>query len=485
MSVAIEQFADFRASIYNTFTFRADATIDLLDAIASNMSASSPVQLSLNPFFSRQYSSIHDAVANFSLAGDPDNAEVERRAQKLARMRIISEQCPKPFQRNFYLFGIDTTGQPRPFAVTLEDRGYQYHPNPTPGNKPITVGHSYSIFAALPEKEGVTSSPWILPFLTERVPTNKKATSIGATQVSGVLKDENLPFANHLSAIVGDSHYSACDFLDQMAGNKNLVSIVRVRSNRTFYGMPMSSASDKGKGHPVWYGKAFKLNAPNSQTEPDATETIPFIFRNGREGQVTINAWYDMLMRGKHDIPMHKRPFTLICIKIKDNDGKDVFKRPLWLINIGDRRCEISLADAYHAYAQRYDLEHFFRFGKNRLLMASYQTPKVENEENWWEIVGLAYAELYTAASLAKNLTFPWERWLPEYKKSDSGELPSPSMVQRNLPRIIHTFGKRAELPKPRGKSPGRKKGESPGKRPSLPVIKKGKVCRKQAEKSA
>ena len=245
MSVTIEQFADFRESIYNTFTFRADATIDLVDAIASNISASSPVQLSLNPSFPRQYSSLHDAVANFFVASDPDNAEAERHAQRMARMRTIADQCPKPFQRNFYLFGIDTTGEPRPFANTLEDRGYQYHPNPTPGNKPITVGHSYSIFADLPEKKGVTSAPWILPFLTERVPTDKKATTIGARQISDVLKDEKLPFANHLCDVVGDTAYSAFVFLDQMAEIKNLVLTVRVRSNRTFYESPVYSALDR------------------------------------------------------------------------------------------------------------------------------------------------------------------------------------------------------------------------------------------------
>ena len=27
--------------------------------------------------------------------------------------------------------------------------------------------------------------------------------------------------------------------------------------------------------------------------------------------------------------------------------------------------------------------------------MNSYQTPDVGHEENWWEIVGLAYAQLY------------------------------------------------------------------------------------------
>jgi len=171
---------------------------------------------------------------------------------------------------------------------------------------------------------------------------------------------------------------------------------------------------------------------------------------------------------------MHKHPFTLIRITVKDSNGKAVFKHPLWLIVIGERRQEMSLSDANQAYRHRYDLEHFFRFGKNRLLMTSYQTPDVEHEENWWEMMGLAYVQLYVAAPLAQSLPRPWERYLPQVKEPEKGALPSPSMVQREMLRIILEIGTPGSLPKPRGKSPGRLKGHSPGKRERLPVIIKG-----------
>ena len=475
MSILIEFFPDFRAQIYDSFPYRADATMNLIDAMSSNTSATSPVQLTLNPVFPRQYSSLHDAVDNFFVADNPDNAESERHEQRLARMQIVGSLCPKPVKRNFYLSGIDTVTQPRPFAETLQDRGIHYHPNPAPGNKPITVGHSYSVLAALPEKEGEKAPPWILPLLIQRVPTDKKAADIGYTQISDVINDDTLPFGNHLTVLTGDSGYSSCEFLNNTAEHDNLVSLVRVRGNRVFYQMPSNSFSIKRKGHPKWYGSPFKLNNPLTRPEPEASETVPFTLRNGRECQVTIDAWYDMLMRGKRDIPMHNHPFTLLCVTVRDKNGKKVFARPLWLIVVGQRRGEITLADAYDAYRQRFDLEHFFRFGKNRLLMASYQTPEIEHEENWWEIAGLAYVNLYTAAFLANRIPYPWERWLPDFKEPDSAALPSPSMVQRDLPRIIEEFGTPAKLPKPRGKSPGRQSGYSPGKRDSLPVVKKGK----------
>ena len=221
----------------------------------------------------------------------------------------------------------------------------------------------------------------------------------------------------------------------------------------------------------MWYGTPFNMKDPTTWGEPDTSEIVPLTFRNGRDCQANIETWHDMLIRGKHDIPMHEHPFTLMRITVKDSNGEAVFKRSLWLIVIGKRRLEISPYDAYQAYRQRYDIEHFFRFGKNKLLMNSYQTPDVGHEENWWEIVGLAYAQLYISAPLAQSHPRPWERYLPEVKEQKTGVLPSPSMVLRDMPAIIREIGTPARLPKPRGISHGRMKGQSPGKRNRFPLI--------------
>ena len=91
---------------------------------------------------------------------------------------------------------------------------WSYHP--APGNKPIIVGHNYSVLAGLPEKDDKTSPSWVIPLLIRRVPTNKKATDVGAVQLEDLLKDKELPFGSHLSSAVGDSTYSACEFIGQV-----------------------------------------------------------------------------------------------------------------------------------------------------------------------------------------------------------------------------------------------------------------------------
>jgi hypothetical protein len=473
-----EIFIRFREAVHAIFPRRADATMNLIDALSANAvgsgAATSPVQLSESPLFPRQYSSLHDAVANFSPPHDTKNRDDERESQRLARMRLVAKQCPPCNKRKFYIIGVDATSQPRPFARTLEDRSYQHAPNPIPGNKPITIGHSYSILAALLEKETASTPPWILPMLTQRIPSSKKAYEIGKAQIDTLLSDETLPFGKELTVSVADCHYSTCEYLFPLVNHSNLIQIVRVGSNRVFYRQP-EPANSSGRGRGCWYGTPFKLNNSSTHHEPNETITIPVTFKSGRQCLATMDSWSDMLMRGKRDIPIHNHPFTLVRIRVVDQDGKKVFKNSLWLLVVGERRREISLKDIYEAYIQRFDLEHFFRFGKNRLLMASYQTPDVEHEENWWEIVSLAYVHLFVAAPLVNILPRPWERWLPSFRSPDPSILPSPSMVQRDLFRIIQEFGTPALLPKHRGKSPGRQKYQSPGKRKRLPVVKKSK----------
>ena len=114
-----------------------------------------------------------------------------------------------------------------------------------------------------------------------------------------------------------------------------------------------------------------------------------------------------MLMKGTQNYKMNRHPFTLLRITITDKVGNRIWK-PMWLIAIGSRREELSLIDCYESYRQRYDIEHLFRFGKQKLLMTAYSTPDVEHEENWFKLTLIAYVNLWTARNLAIVLPHAW-----------------------------------------------------------------------------
>ena len=454
----ISQLKQFRQELYEAFDLRRDALMDLIDALSSTPNARSVVELSLSPFFRREYSSVHDAIACLLQPTEPEKTAEERRAFEQKWVRMIAPYLPEPQKRRFWLFGTDVVPIPRPFARTLAERTFVHQPNTLRGNKPVTIGHDYSHLVLFPEKTNADAPPWAVPMIVRRVHSDEKATGVGAEQIDALMKDETLPFHDELCVHVADSLYSAVTYLGPVAvqEHKNLVNVVRSRANRVFYRQAPPVEGKRGQGHPTWYGARFDPKDPSTWGEPDVVEETTFTNRKGRVYRVRLEGWQNLLMTGRRDLPMHRHPFTLIRARVLDEQGTPVFKHTLWLIVIGERRHELSLVEAWEAYGQRYDVEHYFRFGKQRLLMAACQTPEVEHEENWMQIVALVYMQLWLARDLAEALPRPWERYLPEAKR----ETASPSTVQRDFGRIIWQIGTPAEPPKPRGKSPGRAKGE-------------------------
>jgi hypothetical protein len=430
--------------------------MDLVDALSSNTTAKTVVELSLNPHFRRHYTAINKAVLVDAL---PD--------RKLAG--LACRTITPPSKRKFYLLGTDVTSNPRPFAETLPDRSFVYQPNTIKGNKPIAIGHQYSLWALLPEREQSKKGHWVVPLSLWRVASHENKETVGAKQLSGLLTDKDLPFGEALCVEVADSAYSKLTYLSVNRKHTNLVTIVRARATRTFYRQPAPEEQPVQKGHPTWYGKPFRLQEMETWGEPEQVAETTFVSHKKVAYRVEIQAWHNLLMRGGKNCPMHQHPFTLVKIRWSNQKGEALFQKPLWLIVMGERRMELSLLDIYEAYLQRYDLEHFFRFGKQKLLLDKFQTPDDQHEEHWWRLVALAYLQLWAAKDVASNLPRPWERYLPV----PAHQQPTPTMVLRDMSRIIRQIGTPAPAPKRRGKSPGRRKGTKITPRTRQPVMKK------------
>ena len=474
-----EHLLQFRQSVRNLLPYRADALMNLIDTLCSNTNAQSVAELSLNPIFRYQYSSIYDGIDNFYKNEYYDSVGDQLMLEK-ELTRLIAKRLPKETDRKFILLGIDATSQSRPFADTLSDRTMVYAPNPIGGNTPVTIGHRYSTMVYFPEKLSKNAPPWVVPLSTRRIASYQKEAEVSAQQVSMLYDDETLQettddfvlpqFKNSLCVQVVDSTLSAVAFLGQLAPKRNLVTIARLRGNRVLYRLPEKDDECK-RGHPRWYGARFALKDETTCPQPDEVALTHTQTRRGKLLSVNIQAWHNLVMRGNKKFRMHLFPFTLIRITITDSDGKPIFKRPLWLCVMGNRRQEISLIEVFKAYRQRYDIEHFFRFGKQRLLWDKYQTPDLLHEENFMQIVLLAYVQLWLAQPLANLIPRPFQRYLEKYRTSFA----SPADVVRDFVRIISAIETYKEMPKPRGKSPGRKKGEQPKRREKQKVIKKRK----------
>jgi hypothetical protein len=387
---------------------------------------------------------------------------------------LLGPYLREPKKRSYWVLGVDVTSQPRQFGQTVEDRGFVYQPNLVAGNKPVTIGHQYSTLALLPEKEAQVSKSWVVPLSTARVATHEDKEQVGARQVNQVLDNPELPWHDEWIVQVGDSSYSKPAYIHAThQDHDNLVSILRVRSNRTFYHVYEYPDGERPANRPKRYGKAFKLPDPETQQQPDQETTLPHTSRRGKIYTYTIQAWNDLVMPGKNKpdrIPMWKHPFTLVKITARDQQGKAVYAKPIWLIVVGQQRDHLSLSQILQVYHSRSNLEHFFRFGKQKLLLTDSQTPITAREERWWHLVHIAYAMLWMTRHLANHLPRPWEQYLPNARRREM----TPTLVRRDAQRLFLQLGTPAQPPQPRGKSPGRKKGTKMPPRTRCPVTIKG-----------
>ena len=434
------------------------------------------MELSLNPLFRRDYSALYKAIAEAFAHDRPESEASSTEAPVEPLLKALVQVIPPPQARPYLLLGLDGTPHPRPYALTLEDRTFIYQPNIIRGNKPINIGHPYSILSVLPEKNPHQPETWVIPLSAVRVESEQTEREVGTQQINGLLNHPAFSDPNQFYVLVVDSSYSARPFLCEQGQHENLVTVARVRSNRVFYQSPKLCEWPRRRGHPKWYGERFDLKDETTWHPPDETSQTTLTTHRGKVLTVSLKAWKRMLMRGTKDCPMHLHPFTLIQIQVTDEEGKALW-RPMWLSVFGQGRHQLTAEEGWQVYRQRYDLEHFLRFSKQKLLMSAFQTPDVEHEENWVQLTLLAYVQLWAARSLAVNLPRSWERYLPS---SANGQV-SPTVVQRDFNRIISQIGTPASSPKRRGKSPGRAQGDSQTRRPRHQVIKKGTKRGRQA----
>ena len=454
----------FRNRLFQLFKFRADATMDLIDALAGP-NRESIVKLSLSQLFRRTYCSITDVIDNMFRRKAEQNPDVQELQQEHLKIsQLLAEQCPPPNIRGFSLFATDCTAKPRIYSSTVADRTIVHAPNHAPGQKPITVGHEYSLVVFLPEDRADREAHWTCPISMRRVQSHETGPQVGLEQIQSLVA--MTVFQWELCVVVADAAYSTRNWVVNVASIPNLIQIARLRSNRILHQQPVCCVDDIHRGRPVSYGNKFHLGNPPEPDEMGQFEKVRF---SGKRWTVRVSRWHDLLMRGEGAQRMNRFPFDVVRVQVFDENGRLVFKKPLWLIVTGQRRRELGLSAIYESYDQRYDIEHCFRFGKQKLLLARSQTPDTRHEENLMWITMLSFSMLHQVRKLAAITRFHWEK----RKVAALTKTATATQVQRDYERIIRGIGTPACIPKPRGKSPGRQYGAIVPHRNVSPIIRK------------
>ena len=333
----IEKWLEFRQSLLALFDARKDTVIDLIDSLSSNRYAQQAVQLSENELFSRNYNSLYKAI-NHSFKQN----KTLKKTQKSKQQQLIYSTLNESNNLPFHLLGLDATSLSRIYADTLSDRSFVYKPSTIKGNKPITIGHKYSVLSSL-INDSSTDNNWAIPLDSERIDTQSTDSQIGSKQIQTLF--DNCPefILDKLVVLVVDSLYSNQHFLSANQDYDNLVTIARVRSNRVFYQMPnIDNNNQPRRGHPTWYGDKFSLADKSTWHEVDEEFSQQITNKKGQIISLKIKCWNNMIMKGDKTNKMYRHPFRLLQITLTDEQGNLKLK-PMWLIAMGKRRNEVTI----------------------------------------------------------------------------------------------------------------------------------------------
>jgi len=436
----------FREILYTHFTNRADTTLALLDTLCTDHRARSVAELSLSPVFTRGHDSLYKVIAECHL---PEAAWRSLRS-------VLLPTLIRPGR--LWVWSLDVTGHPRPYARTLEDRQMIYQPTPIAGNRPVSIGHRYSlVFAHPPRRPG--EPVWAPPLAVKRVSSDQDPEVEGAKQVLALVKEgraQGWLQPQDRVVILGDSKYSKPAVVQALADEPQVVLITRLRRNRVFYRRLEPPPAPRPRGRPRVYGERLALAEEQPALAPD--EQVCVAAEDG-QGCWEIALWHRMVARGQA-----RWPVTLARVRLLDAQGQPRHARPLWLQVSGQGR-EALRPEEPLLYHQRFDGEHTLRFFKQRLLVTRFLTPQAEREAHWWQLAQLAYLQLWLAREHLPGGRYPWQKGLPERPLG-------PGDVQRGWGGF---FARLAVQPRPvkrRGKSPGWPKGRRRTPRPPRKVVR-------------
>lgn len=484
---------------------KVKAFCNLIVGLSENAGAQSVVSLSDSPHYYYTYSSINSAIKGlYSI--HPEWSEAEKTSSELALEQTFLGLIGKllyPNSKEFILLNTDITSILREHSRCLAEQEVVYKPTGgnrrIKGNKPVGIGHHVSCIG-YSAGELEEQSLWNIPLSLQKVPLNSNKNSFTGKQVSEVVNSLSIVCPTKLIVNCLDSNYSSPEYIVETYDHDNLVNIIRLACNRNVWeGLSEQAqaahqqSKEDNRGAKKVYGKQYKLSESDSwDIVSDAAVTFDYNLQNGREIVVEVNCWYNRKIRSKRGHNMKDKPFDLIQIIQRDKEtGKPLHKRPLWLMVIGKRKGVLDLKSIFEAYRKRFNIEHFFRFAKQKLLLNKYQTPEIEHSKNWLKVVQVAYQLLWVAQEELKEETLEIPKWRTDLKNKEKelkiqgqGLTLSPSQVQDNIGIIFSRFDPTPFQPKTKKNGLGRKKGQTQPKRKEQQVhfktkkkVKKKKSC--------
>ena len=273
----------FRNNLFENTPKKSACVLNLLDSLcADGRRVKSVVELSTSKYFQRNYCSVTRAITE----------GLESIDWKSCLNKISSDRSTLTAYRRFVL---DVTSLSRPHSIKLKDRSCVYSPNPTPGNKPITIGHQYSVLAELPQGRGAERKNWIIPRSCKRLSSSENGTVLGIQQMKEIQKE--LGLEQERTLIIGDRAYGSKECLAELDLSSHLL-LCRSRNNRVIWKKSKLAESDKkARGGQQYYGDKMNLGKPETHLPAEGSAQFEYQTRTRKTILVQAQYWDQMVYR--------------------------------------------------------------------------------------------------------------------------------------------------------------------------------------------
>ena len=416
---------------------------------------SSVVELANTPFFRREFSSIFVAIKNYYCKRDEteDNRAVLRESARKGISTYLVKTYSEGKKRNIY--ALDTTNISKKSSKKAIDKKYVRGQN----NKFSEPGYEYSTLCNL-QGEG-----WALPVSTKRVKSYENKYDIGKAQIIDAHSNAD---KDSMTIAVADAAYSNANYLSSLHQEPGIVTITRERRNRRIF--KKFDGKQKDKGAKRFYGDKYNLSKDEENLTANSITSFEEVTKRGKKRKVIISEYKNYLVIGKKHYTMKNKPMNFIKVEVYNLDGAKVYKNNLWLCVAGEKRGLLSAKEVYELYKKRFDIEHFFKFGKSKLRMNKFQTINPDKEEDFLMFTMLAYHFLYQIKDIPQQkISCKW------YPKKNVDAAITPASIYRSAPTIFSNFTNLTNPAIKRG-IPNKKNIRRKFKcHPDSKVIKKGK----------
>lgn len=428
----VNKLIEFRQAIYdNGLSQERDAQFELVDAVTVSGALRSFPELSLSPFFGRQWCSAYAAVER----GEQDQGWLED---------YLSQQI-EPLDTGEVLLPLDVSAWERADASTLPDRQYVHSSTQDVTGQDIVVGQPYSLLGWVAEP----GQSWTLPLSVVRVRSDQTEVEVGVAQVKALCAARQAVLSQQLHIILADGRYGNHRFFSALR-QSGCGILARLRCDRVLYGPPGPYA---GRGRPRKHGDRFAFKEPDSWPEPDPLIEVD----HPQYGRVEIRYWTNL-----HALEDADTSFAVLRIQTHLDRTRPA--KPIWL---GWQGPDYPVDRLWHCYLQRPTLESSIRWRKQLLAWTLPEFHDNRPADTWSTLVTVAQWHLFLARDCVPDQPLPWQP--PQVQLT-------PRRVQQGIWVLFLKIGSPAAPPKTRGKSPGWPTGKPRRPRQRRPVVKKGEL---------